>query len=139
MKVFLKDGICHSLRGLHCCCWPLIFLVFAPIVGGIKKQEAQIADIKLALDLETQNALVQIRNALITVDNQMLNKELAEKVLRNIEHNYKNGLATLTDLIDAESSYTNAQNEYTAAIVDYKLAEIQLKKAKGALKKYYTE
>jgi outer membrane protein TolC len=44
------------------------------------------------------------------------------------------GLASLTDLLDAENAATQAQNNYTSAVLDYKLAEIKLIKSKGELK-----
>ena len=50
------------------------------------------------------------------------------------KNNYIQGLASLTDLLEAENSLTEAQNNYTSAILDYKLAEIQLIKSKGELK-----
>ncbi len=105
----------------------------------ILKQEEDLKDIKLALNLEIENANTQMRNAILTLETQQSNKELAEKVLKSIENNYKNGLASLTDLIDAENSFAEAQNNYTAAVMGYKSAEIQLKKAKGELKSYYLE
>jgi outer membrane protein len=104
----------------------------------ILKHEADVKDTRLALDLAVENAFTQINNAQITLSNQESNLALAKEVLENIENNYKNGLASLTDLLDAETSYSDAQNNYTNAIMDYKLAEIQLIKAKGELKSYYT-
>lgn len=104
----------------------------------IEKFEADFADAKLALSLAVENAYTQINNAVITLDNQKRNMSLAKEVLDNVENNYKNGLASLTDLIDAENAYADAQNNYTAALIDYKLAEIQLRKAKGELRTYYT-
>jgi len=95
--------------------------------------EATIEDTKLSLDLEVRNAVTQINNTLITSNMQKENVVLAKDVLTNIENNYKNGLASLTDLLDAETSYADAQNNYTNAQLDYKLAEIQLIKAKGEL------
>jgi len=59
---------------------------------------------------------------------------LAQEVLDNTKNNYYQGLASLTDLLDAENSLTEAQNNYTSALLDYKLAEIQLIKSKGELK-----
>lgn len=103
----------------------------------IKKHALDILDTKLALDLQIENANTQMENAIITIGDQKANMELAAKVLKNIENNYKNGLATLTDLIDAENSYVDAQNNYSTAIVDYRIAEIQLKKSTGVLKSYY--
>ncbi len=105
----------------------------------IEKYEADKNDTKLALELASENAYTQIKNALITLNTQKANMKLAKDVLDNIENNYKNGLATLTDLLDAETSYSDAQNSYTNAIMDYKVAEVQLVKAKGTLKSFYTQ
>lgn len=100
----------------------------------LKKTEQDIKDKKLSLDLDYQNATTQIRNSLITIDNQRENVKLAKDVMDNTQNNYQNGLATLTDLLDAENSYIEAQNNYTTALLDFKLAEVQLIKAKGELK-----
>lgn len=91
-------------------------------------------DTKLALDLAFANAKTQIDNSLTTITNQRENAQLAKEVLDNTRNNYVQGLASLTDLLDAENSLTEAQNNYTSAILDYKLAEIQLIKSKGELK-----
>jgi outer membrane protein TolC len=55
-------------------------------------------------------------------------------VLNNTKNNYVNGLATLTDLLDAENALINAQNNYITAMLEYKMAEIQIIKSKGELK-----
>ena len=91
-------------------------------------------DTKLSLDLAFANAKTQIDNSLITINNQKENAQLAKEVLDNTRNNYVQGLASLTDLLDAENALTEAQNNYTSAILEYKLAEIQLIKSKGELK-----
>lgn len=96
--------------------------------------EADKKDALLALDLSLRNAVAQLQNSLLTLQTQKSNVNLAQEVLTNVENNYKYGLATLTDLLDAETSYSDAQNNYTNALLDYKLAEVQLIKAKGDLK-----
>jgi outer membrane protein TolC len=68
------------------------------------------------------------------LNNQKANAELAQEVFANTQNNYNNGLATLTDLLDAESSLNQAQNNYSTALLDYKIAEVQLLKSKGELK-----
>lgn len=99
----------------------------------IDKLEADKRDTRLALDLSLRNAITQLNNSLITLNTQKENVNLAKEVLSNVENNYKFGLATLTDLLDAETSYADAQNNHTNALLDYKLAEVQLIKAKGEL------
>ena len=96
--------------------------------------EADKIDTRLALDMSLKNAVTQLNNSLITLNVQKENVNLAKEVLTNIENNYKFGLATLTDLLDAETQYADAQNNHTNALLDYKVAEIALIKAKGELK-----
>lgn len=100
----------------------------------LRSIKEDLKDTKLGLDLAFANAKTQIDNSLITIENQKENAKLAQEVLENTRNNYVQGLATLTDLLDAENALTEAQNNYTSAILDYKLAEIQLIKSKGELK-----
>lgn len=100
----------------------------------LRKTQEDLIDTKLSLDLAFENAKTQINNSIITINNQKENAKLAQEVLDDTQNNYQNGLATLTDLLDAENSYIEAQNNYTSALLDFKLAEIQLIKAKGELK-----
>ncbi|NBG65442.1 TolC family protein [Acidiluteibacter ferrifornacis] len=96
--------------------------------------QEDLKDTQLALDLDYENARTQISNSIITLQSQKENMELAEEIQRNINNNYLQGLASLTDLLDAENASIEAQNNYTSAVLDYKLAEIQLLKSKGELK-----
>ena len=100
----------------------------------LRSIKEDLNDTKLSLDLAFANAKTQIDNSLTTINNQKENAQLAKEVLDNTRNNYIQGLASLTDLLDAENSLTEAQNNYTSAILDYKLAEIQLIKSKGELK-----
>jgi len=100
----------------------------------IRKLQADIKNTELSLNLSYQNATTQLRNSIITLNKQKENVALAEEVYANSQNNYAQGLAPLTDLLDAENSLTTAQNNYTSALLDYRLAEIQLIKAQGNLK-----
>src|SRR5690606_22202862 len=100
----------------------------------LRNIEEDLKDTRLSLDLAYENAQTQINNSLVTIGNQRTNVRLAEEVLNDTQNNYQQGLASLTDLLDAENEMIEAQNNYTAALLEYKLAEIQLIKAKGELK-----
>ncbi|GJH40663.1 transporter [Capnocytophaga sp. HP1101] len=95
--------------------------------------EATLKDTRLAMDLAYENAHSQLTNNLLTIDSQKENVKLAEEVLLNTQNNYQQGLASLTDLLEAERSLSDAKNNYTTALLDYKLAEIQLLKSQGKL------
>lgn len=100
----------------------------------LKSIKVDLEETKLALDLEYENAKTQIDNSIISINNQKENAKLAQEVLTNTNNNYIQGLASLTDLLEAENELVAAQNNYTTALLDYKLAEIQLIKSKGELK-----
>ncbi len=101
---------------------------------AIKSLQVDLENTKLALDMDFENSKKQIENSLITIANQKENVKLAQEVFANTNNNYTQGLASLTDLLDAENALVEAQNNYTTAILEYKLAEIQFIKSKGELK-----
>lgn len=100
----------------------------------LKTAQEDIKDTKLALDMEYQNARSEIENNLIAIENQEDNVSLAQKVVNNTENNYKQGLASLTDLLEAENALVDAKNNYSNALLQYKLAEIKFLKSTGDLK-----
>lgn len=99
----------------------------------IRDLEANMEETQLALEFEYSNAKSRIENSYINIENQRENVKLAQKVVDNIENNYKFGLATLTDLIESENALVSAKNNYSSAVLEFKLAEIQLLKSKGEL------
>ena len=106
----------------------------------IKQADIQVRKIKehlqqqeRALNLAYENAKAQLVNAITTLNNQLENVELAKEVYANTRNNYDQGLAPLTDLLDAENSLTTSQNNYSTALLDYRLAEIQVLKTQGKL------
>ena len=105
----------------------------------IRQTQVDLEDTKLGLSLANNNAKTQIKNSLLTINTNRSNVSLAKEVLNDTENNYKNGLATLTELLDAETAYAEAQNNLTTSLLNYKVAEIQLIKAQGKLKTLVNE
>ena len=101
---------------------------------SIEKNNEDIRNTTLSLNLAYENAKTQISNSIITLSSQKDNVQLAQEIFFNTQNNYNNGLAPLTDLLDSENSLTQAQNNYSSALLDYKLAQIQLIKSQGQLK-----
>ncbi|PKB16389.1 TolC family protein [Flavobacterium sp. 5] len=100
----------------------------------IRSIQEDIKDTQLSLDLDYRNAKAQIENNYVTITNQKENMRLAQEILKNTKNNYLQGLASLTDLLDAQNASLEAQNNYTRAILNYKIAEVALIKSKGQLK-----
>ncbi|NSL89290.1 TolC family protein [Chitinophaga solisilvae] len=88
----------------------------------------------LNLNADYENAKLQVRSNLSTITTQKENVDLANEVFYSTENNYKLGLASLTDLLNAETSLADAQNSYNEALLQYKLAELEIIKSKGSLK-----
>lgn len=101
---------------------------------NIQKAKEDRIETTNALNLAYENAKIQLRNSLNTIEAQKKNSELAQEIYNSTQNNYNNGLASLTDLLDTETSLTQAQNSYTQALLNYKIAEIQLIKSNGNIK-----
>ena len=88
----------------------------------------------LSLTAGFQSARYQMANSINTIRLQKENVKLAEEVYTSSQVNYNLGLATLTDLLDAQTSYIQAQNSYTQALLDYKIAELETIRSSGTLR-----
>jgi outer membrane protein TolC len=100
----------------------------------IKKAKEDRRESTNSLNLAYENAKIQLRNNINTINAQKKNAELANEIYKSTQNNYNNGLANLTDLLDTENSLTEAQNSYIQALLNYKIAEIQLIKSNGNIK-----
>ena len=83
--------------------------------------------------MEQLNAVDNFNNNMTSLDFQ--NRNLAQA---NILYNqklleYKNGLASLNDLISVDNTLKSAQANYINAIINSELAALDLKKANGLL------
>jgi outer membrane protein TolC len=64
---------------------------------------------------------------------QSENLKLAEKVYSQTMALYNEGLATITDLLETETSLHEVKIAYTTKLIRYKKTEIDLLKASGTL------
>ena len=81
------------------------------------------------------DAFADIKNNFITYKNQLRNFSLAEKVMKDINQQYKSGLVKMSDVINANTDLQTAQNNFVTALINIKQAELNLKKAQGNLLK----
>jgi len=100
----------------------------------LKKAEEDRRQTRNSLNMAYENAKIQLKNSLNTINSQRQNVMLAQEIYNSTQNNYNNGLAALTDLLDTENALTEAQNSYTQALLNYKIAEIQLIKSNGNIK-----
>ena len=95
-----------------------------------KRKEATTLSLKAGYE----SARYQITNSISSIRAQKQNVDLATEVYTSSQANYNLGLATLTDLLEAQTSYIQAQNSYTQALLDYKLAELETIRSSGNLR-----
>lgn len=118
-----------------------------PIFSGLSKNAklkgAQIELMKLredeqsvrqSLTMAYQNALLKLSDSRQTIDAQRQNLELAAEVFRITEENYQQGLASMSDVLNANSSLIQSQISYADALSKYMAAYIELRKANGTIK-----
>jgi outer membrane protein len=100
----------------------------------IQKGQEEMKKTDNGLRMNYNNAQKQIAYSMQAINAQKANRELAAEVFESARNNYKNGLASLTDLLDAESELVTAQNSYNEALLNFKVAEVELIKSKGEIK-----
>ncbi|RKD90873.1 TolC family protein [Mangrovibacterium diazotrophicum] len=96
----------------------------------------KLAKAKQGLNLQYQNALMSYHTSIKNCRIQSKNVALSERVKKQEEVKYKEGIGTLTDYLISESDYRNAQINFVQNFLNMKKAEIDLLKAKGLLKSF---
>jgi len=98
-----------------------------------KTQLSQSVDskgiIKDGITLEVTQNYLSFNQSKRRIDVSELGVKQADENMRNIEDKFKNGLATTTDVVDAETALNTAKVSYTNALVDYELAKAKLNKS----------
>lgn len=104
--------------------------------AGIEMEKAirDEAVLSESLRMAYNNATMQLEQNRSTIDSQKRNMELAQNVLKVTESNYNEGLATLSDVLNASSSLVQAQMNYITALNNCVKAYIDLKKADGSIR-----
>lgn len=88
-------------------------------------------------NLQYQNAEAQSQEARTTILTNKENMTLASEVYDNTTLQYKQGVASLSDLLNAELSYKEAQNNYINSLLQYYIADLAVQKANGTLQQYF--
>ncbi|HOZ51214.1 MAG TPA: TolC family protein [Chitinophagaceae bacterium] len=101
---------------------------------NILKNDNDMDAFRQAVDLESSNARTQLKNSLISLENQKSNIELAEKVYTIAQKKYKEGVGTNIEIIQAETALKDAQTNYFNSLFEAIIAKIDFQKSLGLLK-----
>lgn len=99
------------------------------------KLEQDKRNLEKVIDFQVKQAQITLKNALVTLEAQKRNMELAKEVLRVSQVKYKQGVGSSLDIINAETAYKEAETNYFTALYDALIAKIDLDKALGKLGK----
>lgn len=91
---------------------------------------------KLTISREVNNALTQYRNTLQRIEAEQQNVQLAQEVYGVTQLEFREGVSTSTDVVNAETSLREAQNNYITTLLDLYLARLDLERAKGNILPY---
>jgi outer membrane protein len=93
----------------------------------------QIENLKQSIDLEVRTARNNFLNALKTMNNQKENTRLAESVYNQTKKKFESGLASNTDVTNAQTDLIQAQTNYINALYSSIIAKVDYLKAIGKI------
>jgi len=102
---------------------------------GIENQklEEDRKQLLRAKEMEFRQAKTQLQNALEGLRTQTENVELAREITDKLTLQYKEGVASLTDLLNAQTARSEAETNYWQQVFTYKLAILKLLKSAGKI------
>jgi outer membrane protein TolC len=83
--------------------------------------------------LEFRQAREELQNALRLLQYQSDNVALAREITDKLLLQYKEGVVSLTDLLNAQTAMSEAETNYWQQVFGYRLAVLKLLKASGKL------
>lgn len=101
---------------------------------AITKTENNIENLKLSIDVQTESARTNLRNALLTLNNQDENLKLANTVLDLARRKYTEGVGSNLEVTEAQTQLLDAQNNYFSSLLQVINGQADLRKALGQFK-----
>jgi outer membrane protein len=99
----------------------------------VEKVSNQLESMKLWIDNDVEAARNNYRNAIVTMDFQKKNMELAEKIYQQTKKKYEVGTGTQIEIVAAQTEMKSAQTNYISALYDAVIAKVDFLKATGKL------
>lgn len=117
--------------------------IFTSGANHAKVQQERVKQLSLQEDIEKNSTLLSINydNAIIDYQSacnllsvQEENRQLALSVYEQTSLQYKEGIASMADLLNVSTVFLQADNSYNQQLLKCKLSEIKVMKATGSLK-----
>ena len=102
-----------------------------------QKTSLLLDDTKERFSVDYKNAINNYYNSKNNVRRQTQNIALAENVYNETALRYREGLSTMSDLLQDEIGLSNAQSSYLNALYNFKEAELNIMSLNGEIKNLY--
>ena len=99
----------------------------------LEKTKNNVEQFKLSIDNDVAQSRLKMKTALLTMDSQKKNIELAEQVYKTTKLKYEQGLGSNQEIYNAQTELKVAQNNYYSSLYDAINAKIDYMKAAGIL------
>jgi outer membrane protein TolC len=100
----------------------------------LDKTNNSIEQFKQAVDLEQNVSKINLKNAILNLDAQKKNLELAERVYNTTKKKYEQGLGSTFEVLQADTEWQRSYGNYFEAVYNAMIAKISYLKANGKLK-----
>lgn len=100
---------------------------------SLQQTQNNLEQLKSSVDNDIAQARINMKSALLTLDNQRRNIELAESVYNSTKLKYEQGLGSNQEISNAQTDLVSAQNNYYGSLYDAINAKIDFLKAIGNL------
>jgi outer membrane protein TolC len=100
---------------------------------SVEKAENTITNVKEAIDLEQVITRESLKNALLNLDMQERNMQLAERVYNTTKIKFEQGLGSSFEVLQADSDYQTAQSNYFTALYNAIITKTSYLKSLGKL------
>lgn len=100
---------------------------------ALQKVDNNIDNVKGLIDMEQTIAATSLKNALLNLESQKGNVELAEKVFNTTKKKYEAGLGSSFELLQTDTELQRAQGAYFQSLYDAYVAKVAYLKSLGKL------
>ena len=100
----------------------------------LQQANNNLENLKLQIDEQVDSSINSFKSSIINLNNQKKNLDLATQVYDLTKKKYESGLASTTDISNAQADLTTAQTSYIVALYNAGLAKIDYLYATGQLK-----
>lgn len=100
---------------------------------NLRKLNNSVDQLKQSIDNDVAQARINMKSALLTMDAQKKNIDLAEEVYNSTKLKYEQGVGSNQEISTAQADLVTAQNNYYSSLYDAIIAKIDYLEATGKL------